>query len=116
MANLMDLHAMSPVESLKSVLASIWTPITSRCIGSGALRSSVDGLQPRAGQSATCGRGGFFSALKPDGPHLVAGWSTKAARSPTTPRSDPGGTPSGRRDPRVCLRIARPPKTPPDDV
>jgi hypothetical protein len=53
----MDLHAMSPAESLKSVLAPIWTPITLRCTGGGALRSSVDGLRPRAGQSATCGRG-----------------------------------------------------------
>jgi hypothetical protein len=29
------------------------------------------------------------------------------------PRSNlPGGTSSGRRDPRVCLRVGRPPKTP----
>jgi hypothetical protein len=28
----------------------------------------------------------------------------------------PEGTPSGRRDPRVCLRIGRPSKMPPDDV
>jgi hypothetical protein len=35
----------------------------------------------------------------------------------TTPRSNtPGGTPSGRRDLRVCLEIGRPPKKPPDDV
>ena len=27
-----------------------------------------------------------------------------------------GGTPSGRRDPRVCLRIGRPPRTPLNDV
>jgi hypothetical protein len=28
----------------------------------------------------------------------------------------PGGTPSGRRDPRVCLGVGRPPKTPLVDV
>jgi hypothetical protein len=33
------------------------------------------------------------------------------------PRSHlPGGTPSGRRDPRVCLGIDRPPKMPLVDV
>jgi hypothetical protein len=30
--------------------------------------------------------------------------------------SSPGGTPSGRRDPRFCLRVGRPTKMPPDNV
>jgi hypothetical protein len=35
----------------------------------------------------------------------------------TGPGSDIlGGTPSGRRDPRLCLGIGRPPKMPPDNV
>jgi hypothetical protein len=35
----------------------------------------------------------------------------------TTPRFDPpGGTSSKTRDARVCLRIGKPPKTPPDDI
>jgi hypothetical protein len=41
----------------------------------------------------------------------------KQRRSPTTPGSDLSRvTSSGRRDPRVCLGISRPLKTPPDEV
>jgi hypothetical protein len=86
----------------------------------GALCGGADSPRPRAGRSATCGRSGVFSAERPDGPRLVAGQSACAQRrrrSPTAPGSDlPGGTPSGRRDPRFCLGIGRPPKTPRDDV
>jgi hypothetical protein len=51
--------------------------------------------------------------VDPDGPRVRMGWR----RSPTTPGSRPsGGTPLGRRNPRVCLGVGIPPKTPPDDI
>jgi hypothetical protein len=46
----MDLHALSPAESPKSVLASIWTAITARC---GALCDSADGPRPTAGAGSS---------------------------------------------------------------
>jgi hypothetical protein len=72
--------------------------------------------------------------IGPDGPRpgigatplLTSGWSTPETRTVcdgaedllrSRPRSRlPGGTPSGRRDHRVCLGIGRPPKTPLVDV
>jgi hypothetical protein len=51
--------------------------------------------------------------VEPDGPRVRRGGGVRQ----TTPRSDtPGGTSSGRRDPRVRLGIGRPPKMPSNDV
>jgi hypothetical protein len=56
-ADLIDLYAMSPAESLKSVLATIWVPITTMSTDGGALRGSADGLRPRAERSETWRKG-----------------------------------------------------------
>jgi hypothetical protein len=58
-------------------------------------------------------RAGLLYVVEPDGSpmHRVR------RRSSTTPESRLlGGTPLGRRDPRVCLGVDRLPKTHPDDV
>jgi hypothetical protein len=58
--------------------------------------------------------------VQTDGPRIVAERFACAQRwhhSPTAPGSDSlGGTPSRRRDSRVCLVISRPPKTSRDDL
>jgi hypothetical protein len=76
----MDLHALSPAELPKSVLALIWVPITARCASGGALYGSVDGPRSRIGQSAIYGRSGVFSASSQtvyarwlDDPHVPKG-------------------------------------------
>jgi hypothetical protein len=75
-------------------------------------RRRADGPQPSAGAAP---------------PLHTSGRSTPGARTVrdgaeglllrSRPRSClPGGTSSGRRDPRVCLGVGRPPKTPLVDV
>jgi hypothetical protein len=57
--------------------------------------------------------------VEPDDMRLVVGRSVRAQGrgcSPTTPDLTLKGTLSGRRDPKVCLGVSRPPKTPLDDV
>jgi hypothetical protein len=49
---------------------------------------------------------------EPDGPRVRRGGGVRRQRL----ISLPGGPPSGRRDPRLCLGIGRPPKTPLIDV
>jgi hypothetical protein len=78
----------------------------------------------RRGRSATEGRTvselvqelGFLQ----NGPCLVAGRSARVQRRRSSPNNTcislPGGTPSGRRNPRGCLGIGRPPKTPLNDI
>jgi hypothetical protein len=91
----------------------------SRRTGGGALWSGADGPRPGAGRSVTWGRtvrdlaqGLGFPALRPEGPRPGAGRSTcvqgrrKIAGGAWISR--PGGTPSGRRDPRGCLGSGRP--------
>jgi hypothetical protein len=52
-----------------------------------------------------------------NGPRLVAERSTRTQRRRSHPRRlAPGRDPVGSRDPRVCLGIGRPPKTPLNDV
>jgi hypothetical protein len=95
-ADLIDLHAMSLVESPKSVLAPIWAPITVMCTGGGALYVNMDGPQPRAGRSAHAqGAVGFANNT----------WISLL-----------GGTLSGRRHPKFCLGIGIPSKMPLYDV
>jgi hypothetical protein len=74
----------------------------------------------RHGRSATLRQECVFPVLSwtdrawiLDGQRVRMGWR----RSPTTPGSHPsGGTLSRRRNPRVCLGIDIPPKTPLDDI
>jgi hypothetical protein len=64
---LIDLHAMSPMDLPKSVLALIWAPITMMCTGGGAHYGSADGWWPKAGARVF--------ANKPDGLRLMDGRS-----------------------------------------
>jgi hypothetical protein len=52
--DLIDLHEKSPAESPKSVLALIWAPNTTRCIGGGALYGRADSPRPAAGAGLLC--------------------------------------------------------------
>ena len=69
----------------------------SRKTGGGALWSGADGPRPGAGAKVSC---------------LTAGWSARAQGRRKIAGgawiSLPGGTPSGRRDPRGCLGSSRP--------
>jgi hypothetical protein len=62
----------------------------------------------------------MFSCVEPDDPRPMVGWSARAQgrrRLSTASGSRlAGGTPLGRSDPNVYLRIDRPPKAPLDDV
>jgi hypothetical protein len=100
----------------------------SRRTGGGALWSGADGPRHRAGRSATWREAAMLSGqartvrgLGPDGPRpgagawvlcLTAGRSARAQGRRKSPAaawiSLPGGTPSGRRDPRGCLGSGRP--------
>ena len=89
------------------------------CSARRALCGGVDGLRPRVGLSMNWKQErGFLRCTERSASggrmlHVCAEWR----HSPTTSGSrPPGGTPSGRRDPRVCLGIGRPPNTPLDDV
>jgi hypothetical protein len=78
----------------------------------GALCRGADGPRPWAGRSATWRRSSSSSAYVRTVHEGVEGLLLHSR-----PRSRlPGGTLSGRRDPRVCLSVGRPPKTPLVDV
>jgi hypothetical protein len=90
----------------------------SRRTGGGALWSGADGPRPGAGRSVTWCRSlgplpddRTVRALRPDGPRPEAGRSARAQGRRKSPAaawiSLPGGTPSGRRDPRGCLGSGR---------
>jgi hypothetical protein len=71
-------------------------------------------VRPSVGRSVTCSTLSLLCA-ELVGLRLVVGRSAcvhSRQRSPTASRSDP----SGRRDPRICLGIGRPSKTPLDDI
>ena len=87
----------------------------------GALRGTGPD-DPRPGAGATP-----LLLVRPNGSRLGLERSAPEARTVRSgakglllrsrPRSRlPGGTPLGRRDPRVCLGVGRPPKTPLVDV
>jgi hypothetical protein len=74
--------------------------------GGGALYRGADGPRPGAGQSATWYRG--WHSL-PDG-RTVRACAGAAKVAGVAWISLPGGTPSGRRDPRCCLGSAGRPR------
>jgi hypothetical protein len=117
------------------VLTPFWSAKYSRRTGGGALWSGADGPRHRAGRSATwreaavlSGQARTVRGTGSDGPRpgvgarvpcLTAGRSApRAGRSARAQGrrkiaggawiSLPGGTPSGRRDPRSCLGSSRP--------
>jgi hypothetical protein len=105
---------MSPAESLKSTLAPIRVSITAMSTGGGALYGSVNGPW-LGGQTVRdlAQRLGFLPD-EPYGPRLGVGWSARAQGRRSSPNSTwislPGGTPSGRKDPRVVLGLASYPR------
>jgi hypothetical protein len=117
-ADLIGLYASSPTELPKSVLAPIRTPITPMRIGGGALCASANGPRP-APDSPRPSTGAGFLPDEPDGTRLMTGRSTRAQgwrSSSTAPKSRSREGPVGRRNPRLCLGIGRPSKTPLIDV
>jgi hypothetical protein len=55
--DLIDAHEISPAESLKSVLAPIWSLITTMSTDDTALYGSADSPRPRTGRSVTWRKG-----------------------------------------------------------
>jgi hypothetical protein len=104
---------MSPAESPKSVLAPIWAPITVMSTDGGALCGGADGLRARGARydRDLTQRLGFLPD-EPDGPGVRRGSGVRPQHLDLAP----GGTPSGRRDPKVCLGIGIPSKTALNDV
>jgi hypothetical protein len=100
----------------------------SRRTGSGAIWSGADGPRPGAGRSATwreaavlSGQARTVRGTGPDGPRPGAGARVPCLTTGRSARTQgrrkiadgawislPGGTPSGRRDPRSCLGSGRP--------
>jgi hypothetical protein len=78
----------------------------------GALYRGADGSQPWAGRSATWRRSSSSFAYVRTVREGVEGLLLHSRPRSRLPR----GTLSGRRDPRVCLGVDRPPKTPLVDV
>jgi hypothetical protein len=98
--------SVSLAESPKSVLAQTWTPITWSCFARWALCGDADG--PRRGQQERV-------SLRQAGRSVPGGRMVHACagrwRLLTAPGSGlPGGTPPGRRTPKVCLGIDRHPR------
>jgi hypothetical protein len=124
----MSLDVLSPAESPKSMLTPFWRRQSLKRISGGALWSGADGPQHRAERSATWHEAAVLSGQArtvrgqgPDGLRpgaearvscLTAGRSARAQGQQKIADgawiSLPGGTPSGRRDPRSCLGSGRP--------
>jgi hypothetical protein len=124
----MSLDVLSPAESPKSMLTPFWRRQLLKRTGGGALCTGADGPRAGAGRSAAwceavvlSGQAQTVRGTGPDGPRpgagtrvpcLTAGRSARAQGRRKTADgawiSLPGGTPSGRRDPRWCLGSGRP--------
>jgi hypothetical protein len=101
----------SPTESPKVCWCLFGSPITQHepaavlsAQGRTVRGKGSDGLRPGAGLG--------FPACRPDGPRPMAGQSARAQGAAKVAGGAwillPGGTPSGRRDPKRCLGSGRP--------
>jgi hypothetical protein len=107
-----------PAESPKSVLAPIRTPNTGDEPPGGTLYGGLHG--PRTGPDSPRPDVGVapplcMSGRSTLGTQTVHDGTKGLFRSKSRSRLL-GGTPSGRRDPRVCFDVGRPPKTPLFDI
>jgi hypothetical protein len=100
----MGLDMLSPAESPKSMLTPFWSAKHSTrtvAVLSGQARTvrgqGPDGTRPGAGARVSCLTAG--RSARAQGRRKIAGGAWISL---------PGGTPSGRRDPRSCLGSGRP--------
>jgi hypothetical protein len=110
---------MSPAESTKSVLAPIWAPNTR--MGCLTVLSTevwtVHGLGPEGPRPSTRATASLCTSERSAHGARTVRDGAEGLLLHRRPRSRlPEGTPSRRRDPRVCLGVGKPPKTPLVDI